>query len=543
MNNSKYLFSSVLFLVSLNSFAAITTSVLDSADTLYKNGDCEKAIPAYEAIPNSSLDQAGKDKVLFKTSYCHFSLGQYQESENGFKNYLSTHSTEEEAILKYSQSLLYQNKFAPAESAAKKINSANFKTDAAIVIARAQMEQEEYRKANITLRPYLKNAEAIYWRGVIDYREDLDDEAEGNFKLAAQIASKDSWIQAESKSWLDRINQEKKKFHVRLTVGLLKDSNLDQSGGTGTIGEGGPGPGGAGGPGQSGSGPGGPGMTKPVFTNANYTNDSGKYAAVDFIHNTYNGRKLSLTTSASLSSPFYNDHPTYNQESASLDFNLKRTESSTFNYGASLKYLDTFYNHKYSQDYIYVTPTASWSFAPDYWLKFSIPITSYLNSKKIKLYGGNVDLYYDATSWLSLSLGGSTSKSSAPDTVIKNAAGSDFVSSGTIFSHYSSTGAYVGLTFYIGDTWQLGATGSTYKTKYDLETMPVGQIHKPREDKMKTYQMSVTKSFIQNVLSANLSYSHTDNTSVGYPGIAYSGTISNNTYKRNYSLLTLEYYY
>ncbi len=543
MNKLNILFSLSALLFSLNSYSAEKEKLtFENADSLYQNGNCEKAIPAYQGISPTGLTQADTDKILFRVSYCQFSLGNYQESELGFKKYLTTHSGEEEAILKYSQSLLYQSKYTQAEEYALQVQSADFKSDAAIVIARAQIETNRPEKAIGTLKAHTQNAEALYWLAVAQYNNDQDSEAENTFSAAIKKTNNDYWVHTESKAWLERIKSGQRKFHLRLTVGAFKDTNIDQSGGTGTINLGGPegGPGG----GQGGQGgPSGPGTSKASFANTNYTADNGKYAALDLIYNTYNSRKLSLTTTASFSSPFYSKNPTYNQESASLDLNLRKIETSTFNYGASLKYLDTFYDNVYSQDYIYFTPTASWSFSPEYWLKFSIPITKYLNNKKVNLYGGSLDLYYDPANWISIAIGGSTTKSSAPEAVLKDFGSGPKVVSGTMFSHYSSVGAYLSFTFYFADTYQLGVTGSTYKTKYDLEKIPGNIKHTPREDKLKSYQFSFTKTFIRNVLSANLSYSYSDNKSTGFPGLISSGSVSNNTYTRGYSLLTLEYYY
>jgi hypothetical protein len=530
----------ILFTVLLNIFTTKVFSLensLEIADNAYQKGECEKAISLYQNLSEGSLNQNQRDTVLFRKSYCHFSLDHYSEAAEGFKKYLSTHTNEDEARLKLSQALLYQDFFNEAKEVASKITSNDFKMDAAIVIARAEIEGENFKKALVTLNPFQNNSEAMYWMAVAEYRGDKDLEAEKKFKLAIQKAEKDSWVINESNSWLTRMNQEKQKFHFRLTAGLFHDSNIDQSGGSGTVNMGGPG-----GPGGQGN-QGGPKMSKPQFLSANYTKDTGKYAAVDFIHNTYSSRKLYLTTTASFSSPFYSKYPSYNQESASLDLSLKSIYSKNLSFGASVKYLDTFYNKVYSQDYIYLTPNLSWSFLSDYTLKFSTPITTYLNSKKIKIYGGNVDLYYDPTNWLSVSLGGSTSKSTGPDALIVDQGSGPVLVSGTMFSHYTSTGAYLGLTFYFLDTYQFGVTGSSYSTDYEIEKIPGPQNHKARADKLKSYQFSFTKSFIRNVLSANLSYSHSDNTSDGFPGLASGGSVSNNSYKRAYTLLTLEYYY
>jgi outer membrane protein assembly factor BamD (BamD/ComL family) len=529
-NNSKTFLTLFFMMTSVSVWAADSSlSKLENADSLYQNGDCEKAIPLYNALSSSELKPAEKDRVVFRTAYCHFSLGNYSDSENGFKKYLSTHPNEEEAMLKYSQSLLYQDKYSDAENAAKKINSTNFKTDAAIVIARAEIETDNASKALTTLKPYLNNAEALYWTGVANYNSDRDKEAEQNFKMAAQKADKESWVINDSNGWVTRINQEKRKFHLRLTAGILKDTNIDQSGSSGTVEQ----------------GPSGPGSSKAAYGNTNYTADSGQYASVDIIHNSYTSRKLSLTTTVNATSPFYKSNPLYNQETLSLDFSLKAIQSSTLNYGASFKYLDTFYHRVYSQDYVYITPFVSWSFASNYWFKFSIPVTSYLNNKQIKLFSGNADLYYDPTNWVSLSVGASYTKSSAPDPVLFDQGPSlgPKLISGTLSSHYNSKGGYVGATFYIGDTVSFGATGSYYVTNYTLEQFFASQGKKAREDKLKSYQLSLTKSFIQNVLSATLSHSYTDNKSDGFPGLISGQTVTNNTYTRGYSLLSMEYYY
>jgi len=525
-----------------------TSTSVEQADSFYDQGQCDKAIPAYQQSL-SNADSSLQDKITFRVAYCQFTLEKYAEAESGFKNYLKKHPGEDEAQLKLAQSLLYQSKYVAAKKQAQQVKSDDYALDAAIVKARAEIETEEYREAIKTLKPFQsaegKNAEVMYWMGVAQYRDDQDQRAEESFKQAEKLSANDSWVKSESKAWLDQMEAAKKKFHFQFTIGVMNDSNIDQSGSAVSINEGGGGgPGGPGGGQQGGNTGPGPGKKLTAASNV-YTADSGGYAAVDFIHNTYSSRKFYLTTTLSGSSPFYLKNPSYNQESASLNFDLKAVPSSTFSYGSSIKYLNTWYAGYYSQDYASVTPYASWSLISDLWLRLEFPATAYLNNKKINVMGPSVDVSYQLTSSLSLSVGYSSTKSTGPEAVIVDLP-PPTLTSGTMFCHYTTTGGYLGLYYSVTDTTQLSVTGSSYKTNYDLENVPTptgGVPPKPRSDNLMSYQLGVSQTLIKDFWSANLSYSYSDNKSDGFPGLASSGSITNNSYTRGYALLTTTFYF
>lgn len=505
---------------------------LEKADAFYDQGDCKSAIATYQSVSASGVDSATGSKVTFRTAYCQFALGEYKKAEGGFESYLKSHPKDDEARLKLSQSLFFQEKYPAALTAAQQVQPGDHFLEAAIVRARVAMETDKLEKALQILTPLSSEKdhfEVQYWLAVAQYRADEDVAALQTFKIAEKNATNDHWVKNESKAWIERLENEKRRLHVQLTVGGFTDSNISQSGSSVTIAEGG-------------GGPGGP--TKPDLSSGvvNYISDNGQYASLDLIHNTYVSRKSYLTTTLSYSSPYFSKYISYGMSSSSLDLSWKRLPSNEWSYGISLKYLTTAYSGIYYQDYLSSDPFISWAPSAAWWMKFSTPVTSYLNNKKISIIAPSLDFYYEAAAWVGFSFGGSVSKSTGPTAVIVDLP-PPTLQSGSIFSRYTTTGGYVGTTINFSETLHLSLTESVYRTAYESENLPPTIPPKQRTDNLTTHQVNLMKTLIKNLWSANLSYTFYDNKSEGFPGLASGATITTNTYTRQYILLTTTVYY
>ena len=76
------------------------SAALQKADAFYDEGNCSKALEAYQSIPKSETIGSSQDEVLYKTSSCQFELEMYPQAEIGFKNYLKkSHRTKRRLFL------------------------------------------------------------------------------------------------------------------------------------------------------------------------------------------------------------------------------------------------------------------------------------------------------------------------------------------------------------------------------------------------------------------------------------------------------------
>jgi hypothetical protein len=210
-----------------------------------------------------------------------------------------------------------------------------------------------------------------------------------------------------------------------------------------------------------------------------------------------------------------------------------------------LKYLESLYAYKYSQDYGILTPYGSWMVTPLLWLKASLPLTMYLGGKNTYLVSPTLDAHYDSLSWLSFNFGGNYTKSTAP-TVSVDAGPPAVVASGTLFTHYTTTGFYLAVSFHLPADLELGLSKSMSTTAYDLESVPTppgGKPADPRSDKLNTTNATLTQSFIKNIWSGSLSWTYYDNQSIGFSGLASGTSLANYTYTRTYTSVSTTIYY
>jgi len=494
------------------------------ADELYDQGDCEEAITEYRKLAHPQNSAERKEKILFRTSYCQFTLGQFQKSEKGFELYLKKYPNQQEARLKLAQSQFFNGKAALAKTNAQLITDAEFKTDALILEARAEMHENQLQKARDVLgqaKPEQSQAgEVRYWQGVVEYQSDQEEKAIEYF-LEAQKHQKPDWLSQEAKAWLEQIEKNKKKFSSTISFGGVYDTNIGQGGGYFTA-------------------HGGGGGSKPAATGG-YTADSGPYFQADFRSTWSAKRKSSTTSSLSLSSPFYGSNPAYNYQSIGLDLNHQFQTQSLKNYGFLFKYLETFYNGLYSQDYLLFTPSLGWNLTKKFWMKLSLPLNYYLNNKQILVSSFTSDMQYELNSRFQFLFGLGYTLSSAPAAVI-SLGPPPATTSGTVFSRYNTVMGSLGFVWNWSESFQLGASGSYSTTNYESENLPaVGNPPKARSDVTAVGQISMTKMLTKDFWYLTLSSSYTDNLSTGFAGLPTNGSVQNNTYYRSYSTLTTSF--
>ncbi len=77
------------------------------ADALYGQGDCKSAIVEYQNVLKQKNNLEDKKKILFRSSYCQYILGEFAKSEKGFETYLKKIPDHQEARVRYAQSLFF----------------------------------------------------------------------------------------------------------------------------------------------------------------------------------------------------------------------------------------------------------------------------------------------------------------------------------------------------------------------------------------------------------------------------------------------------
>ena len=506
----------------------VSESQLKEAETSYENGNCSNAILLYSKILDRTKDKEILSMADFRIGYCRFAEGNYLLAKKFFGFVLQYHPDNDEARLKIAQSFLLLGDPRKSQKVAQSIRSQEFLADAAIVQARSFIELENFKAAKNALKPFVNSeahkAEVRFWLGVVSYNLDQDVGAKKYFHSAEKIAAPESWVKSQSDSWLRRIQGDQQKFHAQLTLGALNDSNIGQSGGY---------------------------ITETTFASGGYspyyTSDEGGYASLDLIYTAYSSRKLYLLTTLSGSSPFYLNNPSYNLTSASLDTTLKSILSSEQLLSLSLKYLDTWYGGVYYQDYIVFTPAWIWTPTQETWLKLSSPLTSYLNNQQIYVAGLNSDFIEDLFPETALSLGLSLTNSTGPTVTVTQSTSDSTTytaTTGTMFTHYTTIGGYLGLSHKIDADWTFAGTVSDYSTSYQLESLPTALLPaSARRDSLISYQLQLTYVVQKQEWFVNLAYTHTQNVSSGFPGLPTYNYVTNYSYIRDYTLLSTTFYY
>lgn len=551
MMNKKITFLSVVILgLSLlggQAFSQDSKDQLAKANELYDAGDCKQAISVFESLQkNSGLDAETKQTVLYKKAYCEYTLGDYNKSENDFSGYLKNNSDDDEARLKLGESQFNQARYSDARKNFDMIKSSEHVTEAKVFSVRSSIELDENQKALSTLNS-IKNpgdwqAVVSYWKGVVEYHLDNNSEAIKNFKQAKQLANKESWVKGDAQSWLDRIKEETRFFHAYVTAGYISDSNIAQSMASNLLGGNNQSGGGQGG------GQGGQQQGPPKVGQGTSISDSAKYASLGFTLNPYVRSTKNITTSVYYTAPFYSqENESYDYQTLGWDISSNFETSGHDWWGVKLQYLDAWYNYIPYQQYLILEPYYFWKLGNDWSLKFDLALDDYLKTSSTYTVAPSVGLNYSATNWLTLKTGiSSTIGKGQAASYTPPEAGAIYVSSGSMFSNYTTMGAYVGFWAQLPWSMELSAQFSQYKTAYASESIVVPQSQKKPEDRADTLNqiyVDLNIPVIHNLWAFDISATITKNTSTGMQGLPSASSLTTYSYDRKYFLITTSLYY
>jgi tetratricopeptide (TPR) repeat protein len=499
-----------------------------AAERLYDEGRCPEAIVEYQKLFDSNTEIAQKDSFRFRIAFCEYTLGNFTQSEILFAQYLKNNPKDPEARLKFSESLYQNKKYEQALRNFEAVPLGEFKAEALLMKVRTFVDLKYFKRALAELK---KSAEILardpgslaeyhYWSGVVLYNVDQDEKAEKEFLLSKSSQPKPEWLGPATETWLAVLEKNKKRFLGLLSLGYLNDTNVAQSGGYLNSGS---------------------GATSPTLGSGNFIIDNAIWADVILRYNLLQSRRATWIATLEANSPYYNYNPGYDFQSTSLDLSYYFSFQSGKSAGLSLKYLDTFYNTAYYQDYLSLTPFMTWNIAETFWMKFSLPLQEYLNNKNIFLQSLNVDVHWDFARPFYFLFGMGLTNASGPKAVVASSA----LQSGTLFSRYSSTGGSLGLGYAPQKATQFALSLARYSTNYAEEDDTTGAVlgGGSRADVYTVAQLSVTYALVPDFWTLLFSCTYSDNQSTGFQGLPTSGYSLSDSYFRAYTLLSSTFYF
>ena len=497
-----------------------------TAEEAYQAGNCAQAIALYEDILKSSASTAEqKNTAEFRTAYCHYTLGESELAERHFQKYLKVFPKDEEARLRYAESLFQQGKWTRVIQNSAQTRGSWSKNEIELLTGRSYLEMKEPEIAishfsQVQAQGQLQS-QTQYWWAVAEYQRGNKIVAKSHFEKATQNQQAPEWIRSYANDWMRQIKRDLRLTQGSITLGYFYDGNLSY---TSTQ--------------NVNSLTGQPQVYSP--NPSSYITDHGILIGGKFYGTLKESFPWSLTYSLDTSLPYYSNNPSYNNETVGAGLALNYTKSSKLKYGFDVHYLDSRYKYQYYQDFLTLTPSLTWSPSPKWNIYVSAPYTLYLLTRNLSLVSPSVSVKFQAYGPLTLSAGVNFTQASGTAATYANANPS-YVSTGTMFSNYSNLGSYLGLGLQLPKGFYWSAQAGIYKTNYKAESVPltVGQTASaPRSDQLISYSTDLYYELINDKLSFDLSYSHYNNSSSGFQGIAYSTTMSTYNYQRPYFLFT-----
>lgn len=525
MGKSVFIFAALGFVAFANESRAVTISeAMAAADSFYMKGDCPNAVRIYRGVyytgHESNYDE---DLIRFRTAYCYLNSNQLEAAIEGFQAFLKRHPDSDEARLRLAQAQFQSKNFRAAEASALMVTDSQYRPEAALVAAQAALELGDTEGAVTTLTQIRVNDNwrpiFAYWLGVAKYRLNNLSAAGSYFQLAASLAAPDNWVRGEAINWLEQIRSDT-PFHGAAVLGFIYDSNLAQQSVLTADSSGVP--------------------TQKAPQISSYYGDTAYYLGLEFSYRFLREQRWTLTGFTSANASMYEEYDAYRSQNISAGVNATYEITPRIVAGAALKYLDSRYNYKFYQDYLTFDPSVWFGLLDNFSLNFNFPVTYYLNSSSRHTFGPALSARY-ISSWGSVFGGFSYTKAKGPKATYYSVSSLAYVDTGTMFTTYSTVGAFLGTT--VNLPWDLFATAqaSSYNTTYDKEDLPVSSLqyaYSNRDDNLVTFGLELSKVVIPNTWSFSLSYNYSVNKSYGLQGLASSNYVTDYTYNRHYAMFS-----
>jgi TolA-binding protein len=501
------------------------SNTLANAEEAYENGDCKTAIKLYEPISqNKTLAAETQSLAVFRIAYCHYSNGEAELAEKNFRKYLKLFPKDEEARLRYAESLFQQGKWTTVIQDTQRSQGSWSKSELDLLIGRSYLE---LRAPETAIRYFATipagsamDATATYWRAVAHYQRGDRRAARIQFDHARQIKNAPEWIREYSNDWIRQIKQELSWLQGSLTLGYFYDGNL----------------------GFTSSQSVNPTTGQPLLyapNESSYIKDHGFLINPRLYGTLFERHPFSMSYELEATKPFYLNNHSYENETLSASLSMKYILSSRLKLGLESKYLDSRYHYLYYQDFLSFNPNASFSIDRKWNVSIAIPYTLYRITRNLTLISPSVNARYQITPNLNLNAGINLSVTSG-EKATYTATSPAYVSTGTMFSNSTALGANLGMGIQLPKGFYFSAQAGIYSTKYAAESAGVSGTAQARSDQLLLYSADLYFDWIKDSVGLDLSYSQFTNTSRGFQGIAYDTTMSTYNYKRPYVLFSTQ---
>lgn len=515
----------IAVVTSLQVAAQTESSLLQKAAAFYDKAQCEEAIDAYETVLLSrTASNDDKNLAHFRIGYCSYNLGNYEKAATEFKTVLEKQPDEDEARLKYAESLFATEEFEESITQALKVKEADYVNDSKLLAARAYIEIQDSEKALAVLKGLNQTSPEMapiidFWKGLAYFQSFNETAATQSFMRAKQNSPEDLWTKSAATNWLTTLQDSKRDFHARAGISYGTDSNLAQ-------------------------------LTYRASKNSSpdtsyYVSDSYLSGDLYFSTKAYRFGKVSMTPSIYATGLNYSksSNKSYNPSSVTADLTTTYPSSYKWTYRTSLNYTDSRYNGAYYHNYLGVSAAALYAVSKRISASATLSYTSTIGNDQGQTVGptfgidGDNSMFY----WLA-NVSYSTTTGTSATYVVNN--GTASVASGATFSNYNTLSAKVGAGRVLFWDLDLLVTLTTSTTNYAKEPVPPPSAFstEQRVDTSTVIQASLSKTLIERRMTATLSVSSTKNSSSGYQGLVYtSGVSPDYNYDRNQASLYLSY--
>lgn len=510
-----------LTFVALYTEKGFSATQQEKAEQAYNNGQCEKAVQLYKSLRETGkLSDKDKDMATFRIAYCSYNLGATAEAAEEFESILRKYPEEDEARLRYAESLMAEEQYEEAIKQATMVKDQQFFTDAQLLIARSYIELQDVDKAMPALDAVAKDSsmEAVvqFWRGLAYFQTYDETAAENAFRKSAKNSPQDYWTKSASINWLKTLADSKRWVHARAGAAYGYDSNVAQY------------------------------TYKTSRTSSPdrsyYVGD--QYWAYDALLSAkaFRFSKFSLVPSLSWSLQKYADatNKSYNSSTLTEDLTMTYAASYKWTLRSSLSYTDFKYDNSFYRSYLSAKVSAFYA--------LSKRASAYATLEDRVIGGGgganslgptvglegDTDYFY----WLaSVGYANQTGKKA----VYSSSSGS--VTSGTLGNSYSSMTVRGGLGKVLPWGFDLLGMASYSLTSYAKEDIPSSAAYSTdkRQDKSWTLQATLSKALIERRLTLIGSYSYTKTSSEGFQGLSYTSGSPDYNVDRSLASVYLSY--
>lgn len=483
--------------------------ILEKANRLYDQGNCEDATRLFRSFRDQRpIKPEDRDLASFRIAYCAYTAGDFETARDEFANLLARRPDEDEARLRYAETLFALERFEDSVANALKVEDESFYPAARILAARGYLEIQRADLALNALKEALDKDKTLdpvveFWRGLAHFQMFNEGSAEQSFRHAIRASPTELWTKSASQNWLETLSDSRRPVHARLGVAYGADSNLAQV----TYRE---------------SAAGGP-LSKY------YVYDTYQAYDASISAKPIRAGKVAMVPSVSAFVQNYSQsaNSSYNPQSYTADLTATYAPNYRMTYRGSLTYTDSKYNWQTYQDYLTANLSTIYGLSKHSTAHFSLGVTEIVNRTSAWIYNPSIGAEGDTSEfyWLA-SLGYSIASGETANFVVNSSVAT--LASGIVASNYTSLVGSAGIGRVLPWSLDFLLKGTATQTKYAQENIPTGTAYSssPRSDMILQVQATLSKTIIERRMTFTASYSYSNTTSSGFQGMEYSNGVS-----------------